>query len=76
MEEIAFVPPRAKKDVYCSRRERVVTWTSERSRREMRWNMAAKMPITGTLAVLVWVSRIRTMRLWTVRIEAAHQLAI
>lgn len=37
MEEIEFVPPRAKKDVYWRRRERVVAWTNERSSSDKRW---------------------------------------
>lgn len=69
MEEMALVPPKAKKERYCMRSEVVVTSTRFRSRLCSRWNCAEKMMRSGMLLARDWVMSTRTRRLWTVRIE-------
>ncbi len=76
MEEIAFVPPSAKKETCWRRRERVVIWTRVRGWMERRWYIAWKRARRGMLRARVWVMRIRIRRLWTVRIDAEGVLAL
>jgi len=74
MEEMAFEPPREKKDRCWRRREVVVISRRVRGRLVRRWRRISKRRRSGILVVRVWVMRNRTRRSWIDRIVAVLML--